>query len=278
MALSGISGTPLRYRFHVPPQRPVADIKQTYLHPHSVATRNLLYGSRTIRPASEQRCKEQRMPLIKCAMDASFGDLTNDSTDVFPRINIKDPYKRLGISREASEGEIQGARNFLIQRYAGHQPSVDAIEAAHNKIIMQQFYDRKNPKIDYTKKIRDVSQSRIVLAVTSRFKTPSKNVILKTAIAFIALAALTVLFPTEEGPTLQVAVSFILTIYFIYDRLKSKLRSFLYGAGTFALSWLVGTFLMVSVIPPILKGQRSLEVTTSILTYIFLWVSSTCLI
>ena len=142
---------------------------------------------------------------------------------------MRDPYKRLGISKEASEDEIQGARNFLIRQYAGHKPSVDAIESAHDKIIMQKFYERKNPKIDIKKKVRQVSQSRVVQAVRSRFQTPATKFIIKTAVAFVVLGALTVLFPTEEGPTLQVAISLLATIYFIYDRLKSKLRAFLYG-------------------------------------------------
>lgn len=141
---------------------------------------------------------------------------------------MRDPYKRLGISREASEDEIQGARNFLVRQYAGHKPSVDAIESAHDKIIMQQFYDRKNPKIDIKKKVRAVSQSRVVQAVRSRFRTPATQFIVKTSIAFLVLGALTFLFPTEEGPTLQVAISLLATIYFIHDRLKSKLRAFLY--------------------------------------------------
>ncbi|CAN7072523.1 unnamed protein product [Brassica oleracea var. botrytis] len=59
----------------------------------------------------------------------------------------------------AFEDEIQGARNFLIQQYAGHKPSVDAIESAHDKIIMQKFHERKNPKIDITKKVRQVRQA-----------------------------------------------------------------------------------------------------------------------
>ncbi|KAL6959977.1 hypothetical protein U1Q18_040124 [Sarracenia purpurea var. burkii] len=196
---------------------------------------------------------------------------------IFPRINIRDPYKRLGISREASEDEIQAARNFLIQRYGGHKPSVDAIESAHDKIIMQKFYERKNPKVDIKKKVRAVTQSPIVLAVTSRFRIPSTRVIIKTSAAFIVLGVLTVLFPTEEGPTLQVAISLMASMYFIYDRLKSKLRALLYGIGAFILSWLFGTFLMVSVIPPIFKGPRSLEVTTSLITYVLLWISSTYL-
>jgi hypothetical protein len=148
---------------------------------------------------------------------------------VFPRIHVRDPYKRLGISREASEDEIQAARKFLINQYGGHKPSVDAIESAHDKIIMQKFYDRKNPKIDFKKKAREMKQSRFMQFVISRFQTPSTNVIIKSAIAFLVLGALTFLFPTEEGPTLQVAISLIATIYFLHDRLKSKLWAFLYG-------------------------------------------------
>lgn len=220
---------------------------------------------------------QQKNYLIKCAMDASYGDMADQPSAIFPRINVRDPYKRLGISREASEDEIQSARNFLIRQYAGHKPSVDAIESAHDKIIMQKFYERRNPKIDIKKKVREVNQSRVVQAVRSRFQTPSTKFILKTSIAFIVLGLLTVLYPTEEGPTLQVALSLLATVYFIYDRLKTKLRAFLYGAGSFIFSWLLGTFLMVSVIPPILKGPRSFEVTTSLITYLLLWVSSTYL-
>lgn len=159
----------------------------------------------------------------------TFSFLASARSAIFPRINVRDPYKRLGISREASEEEIQAARNFLIQKYAGHKPSVDAIESAHDKIIMQKFYERKNPKIDIKKKLREVRQSPVMQAVMSRFQTPSTKIIIRTSLAFLVLGVLTVLFPTEEGPTLQVAISLIATMYFIHERLKSKLRAFLYG-------------------------------------------------
>ncbi|XP_077221292.1 dnaJ (DUF3353) [Tasmannia lanceolata] len=227
---------------------------------------------------SRRRYRFQQTHKIKGAMDTSFGGSSDDSIgDVFPRINIRDPYKRLGISREASEEEIQAARNFLVNKYAGHKPSVDAIESAHDKIIMQSFHERKNPKINIKKKVREVTQSRVVKAVMSRFEAPSTKFIIKTTVAFVILGALTVLFPTEEGPTLQVAISLMASIYFIYERLKSGIRAFLYGVGAFFGSWLLGTFLMVSVIPPLLHGPRSLEVTTSLVSYLFLWVSSTYL-
>ncbi|KAL1540853.1 protein CHAPERONE-LIKE PROTEIN OF POR1, chloroplastic-like [Salvia divinorum] len=273
---SGLTCSPLKYSMGLPARGQGLQKKLFSVVPSFGLSTNLLYCERNGLAASIWRYK-QRVPSVKCAMDATFGDSRNDSTVIFPRINVKDPYKRLGIGKEASEGEIQAARNFLIQTYGGHKASVDAIEAAHDKIIMQKFYERKNPKINVKKKVREVTQHKYVQAVTSRFRTPSTRVIVKTSVAFLVLGVLTVLFPTEEGPTLQVAISLILTMYFIQDRLKTKLRAFLYGAGSFAFSWLLGTFLMVSVMPPILKGPRSLEVTTSLISYIILWVSSTYL-
>ncbi|KAJ8764317.1 hypothetical protein K2173_006057 [Erythroxylum novogranatense] len=229
---------------------------------------------------SVQRCNAKRTYSLKCATDASYGgDMANSKPVVFPRIHVRDPYKRLGISREASEDEIQAARNFLVQQYSGHKPSLDSIEAAHDKIIMQKFYERRNPKIDVKKKLRELQQSRFVQVIVSRFQTPSSIVTVKTSLAFLVLGVLTIIFPTEEGPTLQVAISLLATIYFIYDRLKNKIRAFLYSVGAFIFSWLLGTFLMVSIIPPLplVKGPRSFEVTTSLLTYLLLWVSSTYL-
>lgn len=216
-----------------------------------------------------------RIVKVKSAASASFDDMSEDSTAIFPRIHVKDPYRRLGISSEASQDEIQAARNFLIKKYSAHKPSVDAIESAHDKIIMQKFFERKNPKINLKKKVREVTQSRAIKAVTNRFETPARNVIIKTTVAFLALGILTVLFPTEEGPTLQVAISLIVSIYLIFERLKNRTRALLYGAGAFFGSWLLGTLLMVTVVPPLIQGPRSFEVMTSLITYILLWVSST---
>ncbi|XVF15868.1 hypothetical protein REPUB_Repub09cG0193200 [Reevesia pubescens] len=284
MSVSGLTVSPSRCWLRLPDCNRGLVCRQVSAIPNAGKSKEkigLLHLERSSWAISIQKWKTQKTHMIKCAMDASYGDMASESAGsaVFPRINIRDPYKRLGISREASEDEIQAARNFLISKYGEHKPSVDAIEAAHDKIIMQKFYERKNPKIDIKKKVRDVKQSRVVQAVTSRFQTPATKFIVKTSIAFIVLGVLTLLFPTEEGPTLQVAISLIATFYFIHDRLKSKIRALLYGVGAFIFSWLVGTFLMVSVIPPIpiLKGPRSFEVLTSLITYVLLWVSSTYL-
>ncbi|XP_074264392.1 protein CHAPERONE-LIKE PROTEIN OF POR1, chloroplastic [Silene latifolia] len=282
MSVTGVAGTLSAYSIHLPTRE--SRLSNARVSACSMVrmprSGNFLGVQRNSLAQGVRKQCRRRINMISCAMDASFGDAMNNQFDVFPRINIKDPYKRLGISSEASEEEINAARNFLLQRYAGHQPSVDAIEAAHNKIIMQQFHERRRPKLHIKKKVRDVTQSRYVQAVMNRFRTPADTkLIVKTAIVFLVLGVLTVLFPTEEGPTLQVAISLVATIYFVHSRLNSKLRAFLYGAGAFIFSWLVGTFLMVSIIPPIplVKGFRSFEVMTSLITYVLLWVASTYL-
>ncbi|KAF8095834.1 hypothetical protein N665_0321s0013 [Sinapis alba] len=266
MSASGLTVTPPRFHFRCRSDRFASSQRSSQ--------------SFTLLPKLNRR--DAASPLLQSnvaivrAMSASFGDMADDSTGsaIFPRLNVKDPYKRLGISRMASEDEIQGARNFLIQQYAGHKPSVDAIESAHDKIIMQKFHERKNPKIDITKKVRQVRQSKAVNFVFDRFQTPPTAFLVKTAVTFAILGALTVLFPTEEGPTLQVLLSVIATFYFIHQRLKKKLWSFLYGTGSFIFSWLIGTFLMVSVIPPFIKGPSGFEVMSSLLSYVLLWVAS----
>ncbi|KAL5560847.1 hypothetical protein UlMin_037058 [Ulmus minor] len=221
MHVSGLTGSPSRCCVRVPVS---SSDPLYYMVPPGklilfVSAMNIIYST-----GSAQRCNIQKTHLIKCAMDASFGDMVNEPTATFPRINVRDPYKQLGISKEASEEEIQA------------KPSVDAIESGHDKIIMQKFYERNNPKIDIKKKAREVNQSHVMQAVRNRFRTPAIEFIIKTSVAFTVLGALTILFPTEKCPTLQVAISLIATIYFIHDRLKNKLRAFLYGLS-FLLSW-----------------------------------------
>jgi Protein CHAPERONE-LIKE PROTEIN OF POR1-like len=96
---------------------------------------------------------------------------------------------------------------------------------------MEAFFDRKNPKFNLDKKLKEASQSWVFQFISSHFETPSRKVILKNAVAFVALGILTVLFPSEDGPTFQVAISLGLTIYFLYQRIKSRLWAFLYGYG-----------------------------------------------
>ncbi|KAF4383248.1 hypothetical protein F8388_009279 [Cannabis sativa] len=245
MTVSGLTGSPSRCCVRIPVTSSSLLGCNFPQNVKPLGKTEVLSLGRSYLAGSIQKWSMQKTHLIKCAMDASYGDMADKpsgynykilvyfsfldivaywycshtetffaiasaSSAIFPRINVKDPYRRLGISKDASEDEIQSARNFLIRQYAGHKPSVDAIESAHDKIIMQKFYDRKNPKIDFKKKFKDVNQSRVVQTVRSRFQVPSTNFIIKTSLTFIVLGALTVLFPTEEGPTLQCWIFYLL--------------------------------------------------------------------
>eukprot|EP00252_Welwitschia_mirabilis_P020089 TRINITY_DN4840_c0_g1_i1.p1 TRINITY_DN4840_c0_g1~~TRINITY_DN4840_c0_g1_i1.p1 ORF type:complete len:282 (+),score=22.67 TRINITY_DN4840_c0_g1_i1:497-1342(+) len=215
--------------------------------------------------------------LPRCSMDSAFGGQEEDASNspVFPRINVRDPYKRLGISREASEEEIQAARNFLLNKYAGHKASINAIESAYDKILLQSFRAKWMPKIDLKGKWRNVRESKLMKGISSRFTTPSTKVIFKTTALYIALGIWSFLNPTEDGPVYQVAISFAANIYFIYSRMRRLMKAFFYGVLTFLFSWVLSSFLMATLLPPLVGGLRSLEASTSIVSYTFLWIAST---
>lgn len=69
-------------------------------------------------------------------------------------MNIWNPYKRLGIPVDASEEEVWSARNFLLDQYAGHERSVESIEAAFEKLLMSSFKNRKKTKINLKTRLK----------------------------------------------------------------------------------------------------------------------------
>ena len=119
---------------------------------------------------------------------------------------MRDPFKRLGISRDASEEEIQEARNFLAQEYAAHERSRESIEAAHDKIIMESYRARKKSKINLKsnlkKKVED--SPPWFRNFLSLFEFPSSQIILQRAAFFILMGVWSVMNPAEGGPAFQV--------------------------------------------------------------------------
>jgi len=59
--------------------------------------------------------------------------------EVFPRLKERDPYKRLGVTHEASFEEVQDARNFLYDQYRQHEPSKESIELAFDDILQEKM-------------------------------------------------------------------------------------------------------------------------------------------
>lgn len=213
---------------------------------------------------------------VVCALGGSFDE---GSPAVFPRINVRDPYKRLGISREASEEEIREAHNFLIDQYAGHEKSKASIEAAYDKIIMESFNARRRSKVSLqsTLKKKYAELPPWVRNISNIFDVPSTRVILTRAIFFALLVVWSILNQAQGGPAFQVAVSLAGCIYFLNERLKSKWKALLFGIGSFVIGWIFGS-IVVPFLPAMLYPRSwSIELVTALISYVFLWLSCTFL-
>ncbi|CAK9191997.1 unnamed protein product [Sphagnum troendelagicum] len=216
--------------------------------------------------------------VVCTAMDSSFGG-SEPAQPIFPRIDVRDPYKRLGVSREASEEEIREAHNYLSNLYAGHKKSLDSIETAYDKIIMESFRDRRklksNPASELKKKVRE--SPAWVRKLGSMTEVPSPKVIALRTVFYILLGIWSVFDSADGGPAFQVAVSFAACIYFLKDRTKKLGRSFIIGFGVMVLGWVSGSF-FVPLLPTQLVPQSwSIELNTSLFSYVCLWAACTFL-
>jgi len=216
--------------------------------------------------------------LICFAMDASLGG-SDPAQPVFPRLNVRDPFKRLGVSRDASEEEIREARYYLSSQYSSHEKSRESIEAAYDKIIMESFRDRRKSKINLKSNLKKkVEESPAwVRSMTNMVEVPSTTVIGQRAALFALLGVWSVFNPAEGGPAFQVAVSLAACVYFLNDRLKSIGRAFILGFGALVIGWVFGSFLVPVIPSQILPRSWTLELTTSLISYVFLWVACTFL-
>ena len=135
----------------------------------------------------------------------------------FPRIPVWDPYRRLGISQDASEEEIWGSRNFLLQQYTGHEESEESIEAAFEKILMASFRQRKKTKINLKSRLKKrVEESPPWVKNLLNFvELPPTEVILRRLFLFAFMGGWSIMNSAETGPAFQVCFEFLI-FYIMY--------------------------------------------------------------
>ncbi|KAF9587265.1 hypothetical protein IFM89_039512, partial [Coptis chinensis] len=78
----------------------------------------------------------------------------------------------------------------------------------------------------------------------------------------------------DGGPAFQVAISLAACIYFLNDKTKSLARASILGFGALVVGWICGSFLVPSVL---LQPTWTLELLTSLVAYVFLFLSCTFL-
>ncbi|KAK1397250.1 hypothetical protein POM88_007113 [Heracleum sosnowskyi] len=97
--------------------------------------------------------------MVKEPQNMHSGDIQpTGNISKFPRSNVWDPYKRLEITTDASEEEVWSSQNFLLDQYAGHERSVESIEAAFEKILMTSFLNRKKNENQLKKQAEKASR------------------------------------------------------------------------------------------------------------------------
>lgn len=136
----------------------------------------------------------------------------------FPRTSVWDPYKRLGITTDASEEEVWSARNFLLNQYASHERSAESIEAAFEKLLMTSFKNRKRSKINLKTKLKKkVEESPPwVKNLLSFVEVPPPVIILRRLFLFAFMACWSVMNSAEAGPAFQVYfISALFTKYYL---------------------------------------------------------------
>ncbi|XP_072980203.1 protein CHAPERONE-LIKE PROTEIN OF POR1, chloroplastic [Typha angustifolia] len=217
----------------------------------------------------------------RCAMDVSIGggNFNYEHIPKFPRMNVWDPYKRLGVTRDASEEEIRGARNFLLQQYAGHERSMESIEDAYEKIIMKSFRERKKSKINLKSRLKQkVEESPSwVKTLLSYVELPPVDVILRRLFLFGFMGGWSIMTSAETGPAFQVALSLLSCIYFLNDKMNNVIRASATGFGALVVGWIVGSILVPVIPSAVLPPTWTLELLTSLVAYVFLFLSCTFL-
>ncbi|KAK4257297.1 hypothetical protein QN277_006902 [Acacia crassicarpa] len=212
---------------------------------------------------------------IKCAVDTPYGG----NVQKFPRISVWDPYRRLGVSHDASEEELWGSRNFLLQQYAGHEGSEEAIEAAFEKILMASFRQRKKTKINLKSRLKkQVEESPPwIQNLLSYVELPTTDVILRRLFLFAFMGGWSIMNSAESGPAFQVAISLAACIYFLNEKMKSLARASITGFGALVGGWICGSLLVPNIPSMLLPPTWTLELLTSLVVYVFLFLACTFL-
>ncbi|XP_004508602.1 protein CHAPERONE-LIKE PROTEIN OF POR1, chloroplastic [Cicer arietinum] len=211
----------------------------------------------------------------RCAVDTPYGG----NVPKFPRVSVWDPYRRLGVSRDASEEEIWGSRNFLLEQYAGHERSVESVEAAFEKILMASFIHRKKTKINLKSKLKKkVEESPPwIKNLLNTVEFPPTEIILRRLFLFAFMGGWSIMNSAETGPAFQVAISLAACIYFLNEKTKSLARACIIGFGALVAGWVSGSLLVPNIPTMLLRPTWTLELLTSLVVYLFLFIGCTFL-
>ena len=148
-------------------------------------------------------------------------------TEPFGRLSVRDPFRRLGVSKDATFDEIKEARSYLMDMHGGDERSRESIEGAYDKIVTMKLNQRKAGKInilgrDGAEEDEEGSEGdgvpgffpNFIREFLLRFQMPEISDLMQRLGAYLFLSAWSIMQATQQGgPAFQVAVAFFLGWY-----------------------------------------------------------------
>lgn len=200
-------------------------------------------------------------------MDMPESQPVEEAAPVFPRLKERDPYKRLGVSRDASFEEVQEARNFLVEQYNRHEPSRESIELALDAILQEKMKVRHREGFRPPTRGRrgeaqgDAPRLSLWERVRSYFE-PSvpATTLVNDGSVFVALGVWAAWTAAASDPTLPLGAALAFAAWKLYDKRNKRNPDGpfwggnpMWGAlGATVLSLIIGSILayaLVNVVP-----------------------------
>jgi hypothetical protein len=217
--------------------------------------------------------------------------LPEEPLQIFPRIKEKDPFKLLGIDREASFEEIQDARNYLYEQYKGHEPSRESIELAFDSILQSSIkfrhkYGFKPPK---TGRRSDVSGDAEKISIIQRIKDAfepnvSSVTLVNDGSIFLALALWAAWQAASSDPTLPLGAAVCFCAWKLYDKRNKRNpdgpywgNSPIWGALLTTIGALIAGGLLSYVLAQVLPLPPQISIDAMGLFVITIGLGFTCL-
>jgi hypothetical protein len=203
----------------------------------------------------------------------------------------QNPYKKLGVSEDASFDEIQDARNRLLEQHGGEGNSQEVIEAAYDAILMERLRMRQEGKIKVPERIRFPEirvQSSTQASPNLNRQTPEwlqrsldqpiLTDVLVPAAWYVGLSAISLFYPGGSEQVLQLALvlGVGIGVYFL-NRKEGKFgRAVLFTLVSLIVGLIVGGLIAGWVLPLPLINVTANQFST-LLTFILMWLVSSFL-
>jgi hypothetical protein len=196
-------------------------------------------------------------------------------------------YELLGVNENSSFDEIQEARNNLLAEQGGDRKQTEAIEAAYDAILMDRLRLRQEGKIKVPERIRfperlvepppDFAPSAPQQAsgwLKSLFDKPVVSDLVMPGGMFLGLGALGFLL---GNPTLPLALGVGLCLYFLNQKERKFMRSFLLTMGGLVVGCVVGLQLSALLASQLAAVPVAAETFAAGVALVVLWIVSSFL-